>query len=343
MLIDGSGTTENTVTENPIGTGVMGATAVPNRQGVVVSGGAQLNTIGATSGKPTNFISGNLAEGVLLTGAGTNRNLIRGDFIGTTSSGLAKVPNGIGVGIEAGARANTVGGSSTAPTTLVSGNASSGVEISGAGTRSNRVQGTTIGLDKNAANALGNATGVLVTSGAADTTVGGSSAGAGDVISGNTHSGVEISGTTTTGTDVARTRTFLNGGLGINLRPNGEAADIITGNDASDGDSGPNGLQNFPVLTAADGTSGTTTVNGTLNSTNTQFRIDVFRNPAGTSGAAAEGQDYVGSVSATTDGSGNASFTLTAPADFSGQVFKATATNTSTRNTSELSAARTAT
>ena len=57
VLIDGSGTTENTVTENRIGTGVTGATAVPNRQGVVVSGGAQLNTIGATSGKPANFIS----------------------------------------------------------------------------------------------------------------------------------------------------------------------------------------------------------------------------------------------------------------------------------------------
>jgi hypothetical protein len=344
VLVDGSGTTENAVFGNRIGTGVTGATAVPNRQGVVISGGAQLNTIGGTTGKFTNFISGNVAEGVLLTGSGTNRNLIRADFIGTTSSGLAKLANGVGVRIEAGARANTVGGPSTTPTTLVSGNTNAGVEISGAGTRSNRLQGTTIGLDKNAANALGNATGVLVTSGAADTTVGGSSAGAGDVISGNTHSGVEISGATTTGTDVARTRTFLNGGLGINLRPNGEAADVITPNDGGDADNGPNGLQNFPVLTAANGTSGSTTVNGTLNSTpNTQFRIDVFRNPAGTGAAVAEGQNYVGSVTATTDGSGNASFTLTAPADFSAEVFTATATNTSTRNTSELSAARTAT
>ena len=87
------------------------------------------------------------------------------------------------------------------------------------------------------------------------------------------------------------------------------------------------------------GTAGGTTVNGTLNSTpNSQFRIDVFRNPVGTTLANAEGQDYVGSVTATTNASGNGPFTLTATPDFSGQVFKATATNTATRNTSELSA-----
>jgi len=174
--------------------------------------------------------------------------------------------------------------------------------------------------------------------------VGGSSAALGNRIGHNVHSGVEVSGSATAGTDVARNQLELDGGLGINLRPAGEAADKVTPNDAGDADTGPNAVQNFPVLTSANGTSSGTVVNGTLNSTpNTTFRIDVFRNLAGTGNAAAEGPDYVGSVTTTTNGSGNVSLILSAAPDFSGQVFTATATNTATHNTSELSAVRTAT
>jgi hypothetical protein len=114
----------------------------------------------------------------------------------------------------------------------------------------------------------------------------------------------------------------------------------VTPNDAGDPDTGPNGLQNFPVITSASAPGGlNTTMGGTLNSKpNSTYRIDVYRNPGPP--AAAEGKDWVGAVTVTTNASGNATWSLTAPANYAGQVLRATATSTTTRDTSELSAAR---
>jgi hypothetical protein len=65
------------------------------------------------------------------------------------------------------------------------------------------------------------------------------------------------------------------------------------------------------------------------------FIIDVYRNLLADSG---EGQFYVGHVSVTTDGSGNANFSLTnTAANYAGQYFTATATSAS-GDTSEFSA-----
>ena len=100
-----------------------------------------------------------------------------------------------------------------------------------------------------------------------------------------------VDGDATTGAELMRNAIFGNGGLGINLRPAGEAADTVTPNDAGDADTGPNALQNFPAITAAGGAGSTTTTSGTLNSRpNAGYRVEVFRNPAG-SGASVGGED----------------------------------------------------
>src|SRR5205807_7977864 len=68
--------------------------------------------------------------------------------------------------------------------------------------------------------------------------------------------------------------TSANGGLGIDLSSSG-SDNGPTLNDACDGDTGPNNLQNFPVLTSATSSGSTTTVSGTFNSTaNTAFTIE---------------------------------------------------------------------
>ena len=159
-----------------------------------------------------------------------------------------------------------------------------------------------------------------------------------NVIALNSGAGVRVDGAGTGGTDVHRNRIFRNGGLGINLRPPGEGVEVVTANDAGDADTGPNGLQNRPAITSALGTA----ITGTLNSTpNTTFRIDVHRNPATVTVAAAEAETFVATKTVTTDGAGNASWSVTS-GSFPGQRFTATATNVVTGETSEISAAVTA-
>src|SRR5687768_14449281 len=55
--------------------------------------------------------------------------------------------------------------------------------------------------------------------------------------------------------------------------------DKITANDVGDGDTGPNGKQNFPLITSASGEGVTTTMQGTLNSIASQtYQLDFYGN-----------------------------------------------------------------
>jgi hypothetical protein len=137
-------------------------------------------------------------------------------------------------------------------------------------------------------------------------------------------------------------RIFSNSGLGIDLFGADDSFGV-TNNDAGDGDSGPNHLQNFPVITSANANANGTTITGTLNSTpNTNFCIEFFASDAADPSGFGEGQIYLSAITpdvlGATDGSGDVSFTVTLPVAFgAGQVVSATATD-SAGNTSEFSA-----
>ncbi len=137
--------------------------------------------------------------------------------------------------------------------------------------------------------------------------VGGTVSGAGNIISGSDTDGIIVASVTnTTGNAILGNTIFGNAGLGIDISDNG-----VTLNDTGDGDSGPNGLQNFPVLTTATTSAAGTTMVGSLNSAaNTTYRIEFFASADGTqdSSGYGEAQRYLGFVNITTDGSGNASF-----------------------------------
>ncbi len=130
-----------------------------------------------------------------------------------------------------------------------------------------------------------------------------------------------------TGNTVAGNSIHSNAGLGIDLAPAG-----VTPNDAGDGDTGPNGLQNHPVLSAAAGHGPQVTVSGTLASTpGGTFAIDFYASPDKDPDGYGEGAVYLGSVGAVTDGSGTGTFkaTLPAGATLKGWAVAATATNPS--------------
>jgi hypothetical protein len=169
---------------------------------------------------------------------------------------------------------------------------------------------------------------------APDNTIGGTEAGAGNLISYNGR-GVGIT-TGSTGNRILSNSINNNVGLGIDLGDLG-----VTNNDAGDGDIGPNNLQNYPVLISAKTTKLATTIKGTLNSSaSTTFTIQFFSSPAADPSGNGEGQKFKGSKSVTTDSSGDASFTFKTKKKVpKGQVVTATATNQSTGDTSEFSVA----
>ena len=139
------------------------------------------------------MISGNTGDGVSITGSGTTANKVTGNFVGTTAAGTAAVANtGSGVRISAGATNNTVGGTTAGARNVLSGNAQYGVQLADGGTTGNVVAGNYVGTDATGTARLANTTGVRLEPGADGTTIGGTAAGAGNLIAGNTGTGVSI-------------------------------------------------------------------------------------------------------------------------------------------------------
>jgi probable HAF family extracellular repeat protein len=217
VLISGSG---NVVEGNQIGTDVTGAIAVPNTAGVVVLGSN--NTLGGSASGVGNIISGNRLEGVTISGSG---NVVEGNRIGTNATGTTALANTTGIFLLGSN--NTLGGTGSGAGNLIAGNRLDGVTISGSG---NVVEGNRIGTDVTGAAALPNQTGVRMIGRVSDNTIGGSSAGAGNLISGNRNDGVGIDGGT--GTFVQGNWIGTNA-AGTSAVPNRYGIEMFSGSSAS--------------------------------------------------------------------------------------------------------------
>jgi len=171
--------------------------------GVTISFYSDNNTVGGTTEAARNIISGNDNYGVWISGNNTDANTVIGNYIGTQVNGTTALANGNGVFLSTSTKNNTIGGTSAGARNIISGNTNYGVKIQNTGTNNNTVCGNYIGTDKNGTADLGNASiGVYICVGAQNNTVGGTSSGAGNVISGNNTSGVYISENNTTGNQV---------------------------------------------------------------------------------------------------------------------------------------------
>ena len=190
-----------TLTGDFIGTTLAGASALPNLDdGVQITASATDNTIGGTATGSANVISGNMGDGVEITGSGTTGNLVEGNDIGTNSNSATGLGNYDGVEIDTGASSNTIGGTTTAARNVISGNNWDGVHIVDTGTKDNLVEGNYIGVTAGGSGALGNVqSGVAIYAGASANTIGGTVSAAGNVLSGNDSNGVYISDSGTTG------------------------------------------------------------------------------------------------------------------------------------------------
>jgi parallel beta-helix repeat protein len=195
--ISDSGTTKNLVQGNLIGTNLGGDAALGNGGGVSIDSGASGNTVGgltppssAPQGVTGNVISGSGTDGVAMV-VDTSDNLVEGNFIGTNEKGTVALPNGLYGVLCISTSANTVGGTAAGASNVISGNRD-GIAIEAAS--GNLVEGNRIGCNTAGTSAVPNSgDGIDIdATGASGNTVGGTAAGAGNIISGNTGDGVHI-------------------------------------------------------------------------------------------------------------------------------------------------------
>jgi parallel beta-helix repeat protein len=239
VYIAGVGTVSNTVVGNYIGTDLSGTAAISNTgNGVSISGGASYNRVGGSTMGERNVISGNGSDGVGISGSDTMSNTVSGNYIGLNVGGTAAIGNsGNGVWIGKGASYNRVGGSTDGERNLVSGNGSDGVSIGDGSTTNNAVTGNYIGTDSGGTVAIGNTgNGVWLGAGTSYNRIGGSTSEEGNLISGNSGSGVSVNNALSNtvsgnviGTDVGGTAALGNSAGGVSIH-SGASNNRIGGN-----------------------------------------------------------------------------------------------------------------
>ncbi|WP_435019967.1 beta strand repeat-containing protein [Tundrisphaera sp. TA3] len=246
----------NLVQNNVIGTDVAGGLAVANQIHGIAINGAAGNLIGGPGALAGNLISGNGQDGIFVTGVASSSSgaidppvVIQGNTIGTDASGTFAVPNrASGILIEATGSAQ-VGGDVPGAGNLVSGNGGPGVALSGAASTGNRISGNRIGTDRVGGSPIGNSVGVLL-SGSPGNLVGGESAAARNLISGNRQAGIQVVGFGASANRIrgnwigidAESRIPLSNGIGVLIDGVGEnqvggpepgAGNVISGNDTT--------------------------------------------------------------------------------------------------------------
>jgi len=191
------GTTTNNVAGNFLGTDVSGTLAEGNAgRGLLLA--TDHTTVGGTTPAACNVISGNVQTGIDIPGninpaannALVSSDVVEGNFIGLASDGVRPLANG-GYGIYTTGPNNVIGGTTTAARNVISSNGFAGVGVSGAAFNT-VVQGNFIGTDVTGTLGRGDFYGVLFDQMQPNEggLVGGTSPGAGNLISGNTQNGV---------------------------------------------------------------------------------------------------------------------------------------------------------
>ncbi|MEN6527120.1 MAG: FG-GAP-like repeat-containing protein [Candidatus Polarisedimenticolia bacterium] len=234
-------TAGNSVENCYVGPTAAGAApATKNNGGILITGaGATGNMIGGATADKRNLISGNSTAGIRID-AGASGNTIAGNYVGTNAAGTAYLVSspGDGVQIQGGSTNNVIGGVAAAPGSapgnVISGNGSYsgayGINVKDAGTNGTLIQGNLVGPQASGTAGIGNGSvaHVMVQGGSGATTIGGATASARNVISGNggynSNYGVEINGSSDNlvygnylGVDATGAAQLKNGRSGVYL------------------------------------------------------------------------------------------------------------------------------
>lgn len=318
----------NVVLGNYIGTDATGTLPRGNLfDGIQIHAGAN-NVIGGRQPGARNVIGANGNGIFLLAAPGT---VIQGNSIGADATGTHDLGNTEdGIGIQGGQHFTIGGGDLSAANVMVN-NRRYGMSLLGCDDA--QIAGNFIGTDATALLALGNALGGIYIQGANSNSIGGDLENAANTIRFNAGPGVYVLGGE--GNSIRRNRIFGNRGLGIDLYPDG-----VTPNDEGDADTGPNRLQNCPILDKAVITPGAVLVQGRLSSRpGASFRIDLYADDSKSPAAPGQAELLLGGTTLVTAADGQGAFDVLLPVAIpNGYAVTATATDVS-GNSSEFSPA----
>lgn len=319
---DGGPVTGTVIQGNFIGTDASGTAALGNFAGISLVH-SQDTVVGGTVAAARNVVSANGNNGIsVVSSPGTT---VQGNRVGTKADGTGDLGNGVtGVAVGGTSTGVTVGGTVSGAGNAIVNSGTFGVTVLSPAT-GNLVQGNSI--------ASSGTDGVFVSGD--DTTI------TGNIIVSSGRDGVrvqDLADLDAQGNRILSNQILNNARLGINLAGGTQNAAGVTSNDTDDPDAGPNRLQNFPVLTSAlrSNTTGVTVISGSLNSTpSQQFTIQVFL-AAGDASNHGEAIALVGATTVTTNANGDKGFSVSTAGLALGQQVTATATNTTTNDTSEF-------
>ena len=189
IRLDG-GTT--TIHGNYVGTDATGTVDIGGNVEGIRAFTAAGNTIGGAAPGAGNLVSGSAAFGIRLD---TEGNLVQGNRVGTDVSGSAAIPNDQGGIRSYFSTDNTIGGTAPGAGNLVSGNGGPGLELSAGGTSiivNTLVEGNRIGTNADGTTAVPNEGHGIEVIGGTNIQIGGATAAARNLISGNLMSGIYV-------------------------------------------------------------------------------------------------------------------------------------------------------
>ncbi|MFZ1700812.1 MAG: hypothetical protein WBO10_15110 [Pyrinomonadaceae bacterium] len=232
----------NTISQNKVGTDITGTVAIPNLGGIVIAGSQNLIIQNTVSGNSLGITIAPIQQTNIPIG-----NLLKGNFIGTNSTGTASLPNTLDGILLSDARTTLIGGlGPNIPTdrNVISGNGRHGISLN-AGSTQNRISGNYIGTGVDGVVPIGNTgNGIRVGDSCSSTIIGGPEANAGNTIAYNGINGIALSSDAGNNNIIDPNSIFGNVMGGIDIGEDG-----FTSNDPTDADVGPNKLQNYPTMT----------------------------------------------------------------------------------------------
>jgi hypothetical protein len=251
----------NTIRGNYIGTNAAGATGINNFGAGLSIFNASNTIVGGPGLADRNVIVGGNDIGIFVSASPGNTSdgsVIEGNAIGLMPDGLTV--NGTTIGIQLYSdndSTGTVNGTMIAGN-VVSGNIFQGINILNDLVTNTTIRGNLIGLSADGMLPRGNGDDGIIINNSSGHTIGGLTPADGNTLAFNTD-GVSLL-TGGTGNRILSNSIHSNSFRGIHIGSGG------TPNDAGDGDTGPNNLQNFPVLSGATNQFGTTRVTADLTS-----------------------------------------------------------------------------